>query len=77
MKGKVIKCDIEKYFFTQTKMEYLGLWITRYDVKLIHKKIAEINNMKPPTSQKEVRQFLGVVNYYRNMWARCSNTLAP
>ena len=33
--------------------------------------------MKPPTSQKEVRQLIGVVNYYNNMWAKRSHTLAP
>ena len=31
--------------------------------------------MKPPTSQKEVRKFIGVVSYYRNMWPRRSHTL--
>ena len=33
--------------------------------------------MKTTTSRKEVRQFVGVVNYFRNMWARCSHELAP
>ena len=33
--------------------------------------------MKPPTSQKEVRQFTGVVKYYRDMWERLSHTLTP
>ena len=26
--------------------------------------------MRPLTSQKEVRKFMGVVNYYRGMWPR-------
>ena len=33
-------------------------------------------NMKPPTSQKEVHQFIGVVKYYRGISARRSHTLA-
>ena len=33
--------------------------------------------MKPPTYLKEVRNFIGVVNYYRDMWARRFHTLAP
>ena len=33
--------------------------------------------MNPPTSQKEVRQFIGVVNYYCDMWTRSSHTFAP
>ena len=48
-------------------MEYLGFWVTRNCVKPINIKIEEITNMKPPTYQKEVRQFIGVVNYYRYM----------
>ena len=33
--------------------------------------------MKSPTTQKELRKFIGVVNYYCNMWPRWSHTLAP
>ena len=32
--------------------------------------------MKPPISRKKVRQFIGVVNYYLDIWARRSHTLA-
>ena len=32
--------------------------------------------MAPPTSRKEVRKFIGVINYYRNMWPRRSHALA-
>ena len=33
--------------------------------------------MKPPTYRKEVRHFIDVVNYYRNMWERLSHKLLP
>ena len=33
--------------------------------------------MKPPTPQKEVLKFIGVINYYRNMWRIYSPMLAP
>ena len=33
--------------------------------------------MKPPNSQKEVRKFIGSVNYYRGMWERRSHMLSP
>ena len=57
-------------------MEYLGLWENRDGVKRMNKKIEAIPNMVPPTSQKKVRQFIGVINYYRNMWPRRSHMLA-
>ena len=33
--------------------------------------------MAPPTSRKEVLNFIGVVNYYRNMCKRLSHKLLP
>ena len=33
--------------------------------------------MKPPTSQKQVVNFIGVINYHPVMWPRRSHTLAP
>ena len=51
-KEKVLKCNIEKLFFVQTKMEYLGLWLTRDGIKPINKKIEAITNMNPPASRK-------------------------
>ena len=32
--------------------------------------------MNPPTYRKEVRQFIIVVNFYRDMWARRLHMLA-
>ena len=33
--------------------------------------------MKPPIYRKEVQKFIGIINYYHNMWSRRSHTLAP
>ena len=77
LKEKLLKFNLEDSFFGQSKMEYLGLWVTRNGAKPIHIKIEAINNMKPTTSQKKVHKFTGVANYCRNMWPRRSHTLAP
>ena len=39
LKEKGLKCNIEKYFFGQTEMEYLGFWVTCDGVKPINRKI--------------------------------------
>ena len=52
LKGKGIKCNIEKSLFGQTKMECLVLWVTHNGVKSIKKRIETITNMKPPTYQR-------------------------
>ena len=33
--------------------------------------------LNPPNNIKELRHFLRMVQYYRDMWARCSEMLAP
>ncbi len=33
--------------------------------------------LNPPNNIKELRHFLVMVQYYRDMWARCSEMLAP
>jgi len=33
--------------------------------------------LKPPTSVKTLRSFLGIVQYYRDMWEKRSEMLAP
>ena len=58
-------------------MEYLGYWITREGILPIKKKIDAIQNIATPKTRKQLRRFIGMVNYYRDMWKRRSEVLAP
>ena len=72
-----LKVNATKSFFARTELEYLGYWITQDGVKPLSKKVEAITNLAPPTNRKGVRRFIGLVNYYRDMWGKRSEILAP
>ena len=72
-----LKVNAKKSFFGRHELEYLGYWITRGGVMPIPKKVQAIQDIATPTTKKQLRRFIGMVNYYRDMWVRRSETLAP
>jgi hypothetical protein len=39
--------------------------------------VEAISRLAPPKTTKQLRHFLGMVNFYRDMWKGCSHVLAP
>ncbi len=72
-----MRINAEKSKFFTEQIEYLGYWITRKGIQPVHNKVEAILKIKAPTTRKELRQFIGIVNYYRDMWFRRSELLAP
>jgi hypothetical protein len=72
-----LKVNAVKSFFGETEVEYLGYKITRQGIQPVATKIQAIQNLKPPTTTKQLRSFIGIVNYYRDMWIKRSHILAP
>ena len=68
---------METLLFGQTEMEYLALWVTRNSILPVKKKVEAIVNMKQPMTKHQVRSFIGLINYYRYTWDRCSHLLQP
>jgi hypothetical protein len=60
-----------------SEIEYLGYWITRNGIQPVHKKVEAIQRIAPLTTKKQVRSFIGLINYYRDMWPRRSEILIP
>ena len=72
-----LKVNAPKSFFARAELEYLGYLITREGIKPIPKKVEAVQRIAEPKTKKELRSFIGVVNYYRDMWIRRSHVLAP
>ena len=72
-----LKVNFTKSFFAREELEYLGYWITQEGVKPLSKKVEAISNLAVPTTRKHIRRFVGMINYYRDMYIRRSDTLAP
>ena len=55
-------------FKARDNLEYLGFKITRQDIMPIPDKVQAIKDITVPTNKKHLRSFIGLINYYRDMW---------
>jgi hypothetical protein len=72
-----LKVNAKKSFFAREELEYLGYWITRDGIQPTVSKVKAIGAIEPPQTKKQLRRFIGMVNYYRDMWGKRSEILAP
>ena len=77
LKNAGLKVNAKKSFFAREELEYLGYWITREGIKPLPDKVKAILKIDTPRNRKELRSFIGIVNYYRDMWIKRSHVLAP
>jgi hypothetical protein len=77
LQGAGLKVNACKCFWGTDETEYLGYILSRDGIKPQLKKIEAILAIKPPTKVKELRRFLGMVQYYRDLWAKRSEMLVP
>lgn len=68
---------LSKCIFGATIIEYLGHFISAKGVNTDPKKIAVIRDWPVPTTQKHLRSFLGLANYYRRFIMGYSSIARP
>ena len=62
-----LNVNASKSHFCCDELEYLGYLINRKGVRPIMKKVEAIKKTDTPTTRKQLRSFIGRVNYYRDM----------
>jgi hypothetical protein len=72
-----LKVNAAKSTFCALEIEYLGYILTKDGINPQSNKVQAILAMKSPTGVRQLRHFLGMVQYYRDLWARRSDMLAP
>ena len=72
LKHKEIKCN-----FLKKHIQYLGHIISGEGITLLPEKLYSIQKMLPPLTPKEVKQFLGLIGYYRKFVPRFSDLARP
>ena len=72
-----LKVNAAKSTFCALEIEYLGYVLTRDGIKPQSNKVQAILAIKLPTGVKQLPHFLGMVQYYRDIWARRREMLYP
>jgi hypothetical protein len=72
-----LKFNTAKLTFCTLEIEYLGYVLTRDSIKPQSNEVQAIFTIELPTGVKQLRHFLGMVQYHRDHWARRSKMLAP
>jgi hypothetical protein len=62
-----LQVNLPKSKIAVTELEYLGYWLTPKGIRPMANKVEAIKNLQAPKTVKQVRSFLGMVNYYKNM----------
>ena len=72
-----LKVNAPKSSFCAMETKYLGYILTLDGIKPQPKKVQAIFALTQPQNVKQLRRFLGMVQYCRNLWARHSEMLSP
>ena len=72
LKLKASKCN-----FLKAHVQYLGHFISGQGIEPVPEKLESIKNVPPPRTPKEIKQFLGLIEYYRKFVPRFADIARP
>ena len=66
-----------KCIFGSTSLDFLGHHISPEGISPLPTKVQAITDFSPPKSTRQLREFLGLVNFYRRFIPQCATILQP
>lgn len=69
--------NAEKCHFARSEVQFLGHEITKDAIKPLSSKVEAIDNFPRPSTRKELRRFLGMMNFYRRFLPSAAQTQLP
>ena len=77
LKETQLKLKIDKCNFLNKHIQYLGHMISGAGIVPVPEKLESVEQMPPPTTPREVKQFLGLVGYYRKFVPKFADLARP
>ena len=72
-----MQLNVDKSHFATIEVDYLGYIINRKGITPQPSKVQIIMGMPRPKSSTGIKRFGGMVNFYRDLWAKRAYYLAP
>lgn len=66
-----LKLNIDKCLFAVPKLTFLGHVIDKNGLTPLDEKVKAISDFPPPSTLRQLRRFLGMINYYRHFINNC------
>ena len=77
MREADLRLKMEKCNFLKAHLQYLGHIISGKGIEPVPEQLESIKKMPAPTTPKEVKQFLGLIGYYRKFVPRFADIARP
>ena len=68
---------VEETFLASQKVDYLGYTLATKGIESQENKVLPILRFSPPTKLRQLRAFLGLINYYKKLVPHRSHILEP